>query len=204
MDFNQFTIKSQEAIKNAEEIAKSNGNQSIENVHLLKALIKSDDYLIPNLFNKLGVNVEIFNQVLDKSIASLPKVQGGGLYLSNEANKALQNAMQEAKNMGDDYVSIDHILLGVFDTNSTASRIMKDNGLTRKDLEDVIRQLRKGKKVDNPHSEQNYDSLNRYARNFNEMAASGKLDPVIGRDEEIRRVLQILSRRTKKQSYLNW
>ena len=152
MDFNQFTIKSQEAIKNAEEIAKSNGNQSIENVHLLKALIKSDDYLIPNLFNKLGVNVEIFNQVLDKSIASLPKVQGGSLYLSNEANKALQNAMREAKNMGDDYVSIDHILLGVFDTNSTASRIMKDNGLTRKDLEDVIRQLRKGKKVDNPHS----------------------------------------------------
>ena len=105
--------------------------------------------------------------------------------------------------MGDDYVSIDHILLGVFDTNSTASRIMKDNGLTRKDLEDVIRQLRKGKKVDNPHSEQNYDSLNRYARNFNEMAASGKLDPVIGRDEEIRRVLQILSRRTKNNPMIS-
>lgn len=202
MDFNQFTIKSQEAIKKAEEIAKTNGNQSIENVHLLKALIKSDDYLIPNLFNKLGVNVEIFNQALDKTIASLPKVHGGDLYLSNEANKALQSSISEAKSLGDDYVSIDHILLGVFDTSSTASQMMKDNGMKRKDLEDVIRQLRKGKKVDTPHSEQNYDSLNRYARNFNEMASSGKLDPVIGRDDEIRRVLQILSRRTKNNPIL--
>ena len=202
MDFNQFTIKSQEAIKKSEEITKTNGNQSIENVHLLKALIKSDDYLIPNLFNKLGINVEIFNQALDKTIASLPKVQGGDLYLSNEANKALQSSISEAKSMGDDYVSIDHILLGIFDTPSTASQMMKDNGMKRKDLEDVIRQLRKGKKVDTPHSEQNYDSLNRYARNFNEMASSGKLDPVIGRDDEIRRVLQILSRRTKNNPIL--
>ena len=202
MDFNQFTIKSQEEIKKAEEIAKTNENQSIENVHLLKALIKSDDYLIPNLFNKLGVNVEIFNQALDKTITSLPKVQGGDLYLSNETNKALLSALSEAKSMGDDYVSIDHILLGIFDTHSTASQMMKDNGMKRKDLEDVISQLRKGKKVDNPHSEQNYDSLNRYARNFNEMASSGKLDPVIGRDDEIRRVLQILSRRTKNNPIL--
>ena len=202
MDFNQFTIKSQEAIKKAEEIAKTNENQSIENVHLLKALIKSDDYLIPNLFNKLGVNVEIFNQALDKTITSLPKVQGGDLYLSNETNKALLSALSEAKSMGDDYVSIDHILLGIFDTHSTASQMMKDNGMKRKNLEDVISQLRKGKKVDNPHSEQNYDSLNRYARNFNEMASSGKLDPVIGRDDEIRRVLQILSRRTKNNPIL--
>ncbi len=202
MDFNQFTIKSQEAVKKAEEIAKTNENQSIENVHLLIALIKSDDYLIPNLFNKLGVNVEIFNQALDKTIASLPKVHGGDMYLSNEANKALQSALTEAKSMGDDYVSIDHILLGIYDTSSTASQMMKDNGMKRKDLEEVIRQLRKGKKVDSPHSEQNYDSLNRYARNFNEMASSGKLDPVIGRDDEIRRVLQILSRRTKNNPIL--
>ena len=202
MEFNQFTIKSQEAVKNAEEIAKNNGNQSIENVHLLKALFKSDDYLIPNLFNKLGVNVDAFNRALDKDIASLPKVHGGSLYLSNETNKSLQSALTEAKNMGDDYVSIDHILLGIYDTSSTASHMMKDNGIKRKDLEDAIRQLRKGKRVDNPHSEQNYDSLNRYARNFNEMASSGKLDPVIGRDEEIRRVLQILSRRTKNNPIL--
>ena len=202
MEFNQFTIKSQEAVKNAEEIAKNNGNQSIENVHLLKALFKSDDYLIPNLFNKLGVNVDAFNRALDKDIASLPKVHGGSLYLSNETNKSLQSALTEAKNMGDDYVSIDHILLGIYDTSSTASHMMKDNGIKRKDLEDAIRQLRKGKRVDNPHSEQNYDSLNRYARNFNEMASSGKLDPVIGRDDEIRRVLQILSRRTKNNPIL--
>ena len=202
MDINQFTIKSQEAIKNAEEIAKQNGNQSIENVHLLKALIKSDDYLIPNLFTKLGVNVNIFNQALDKIISSLPKVQGGSLYLSNETNRALQNALDEAKNMGDDYVSIDHILLGIYETSSTASRVMKDNGLKRKDLEDAVKELRKGKKVDNPHSEQNYDSLNRYARNLNDLASSGKLDPVIGRDDEIRRVLQILSRRTKNNPIL--
>ncbi len=202
MDFNQFTIKSQESVKTSEEIAKQNGNQSIENVHLLKALIKSDDYLIPNLFTKLGVNINIFNQVLDKTISSLPKVQGGSIYLSNETNTALQNAIDEAKKMGDDYVSIDHILLGIFETKCSASQIMRDNGLKRSDLEDVIRQLRKGKKVDNPHSEQNYDSLNRYARNLNDLASSGKLDPVIGRDEEIRRVLQILSRRTKNNPIL--
>ncbi|MBR5603851.1 MAG: ATP-dependent chaperone ClpB [Bacteroidales bacterium] len=202
MDFNQFTIKSQEAVKKAEEIAKTNGNQSIENAHLLKALMMSDDYLIPNMFNKLGVNVDIFNQALDKMIASLPKVQGGSLYISNESNQALQNAMHEAKNMGDDYISIDHILLGIYETSCAASQMMKDNGIKRKDLEDVIRQLRKGKKVDSPHSEQNYDSLNRYARNLNDLASSGKLDPVIGRDEEIRRVLQILSRRTKNNPIL--
>ena len=202
MDFNQFTIKSQEAVKKAEEIAKTNGNQSIENAHLLKALMMSDDYLIPNMFNKLGVNVDIFNQALDKMIASLPKVQGGSLYISNESNQALQNAMHEAKNMGDDYISIDHILLGIYETSCAASQMMKDNGIKRKELEDVIRQLRKGKKVDSPHSEQNYDSLNRYARNLNDLASSGKLDPVIGRDEEIRRVLQILSRRTKNNPIL--
>ena len=202
MDFNQFTVKSQEAIKNAEEIAKKNGNQSIENVHLLKALIKSDDYLIPNLFAKLGVNIDIFNQVLDKAISSLPKVQGGSFYLSNESNTALQNALNEAKKMGDDYVSIDHILLGIFDTKCSASQMMKDNNIKRKELEEFINQLRRGKKVDSPHSEQNYDSLNRYARNLNELASSGKLDPVIGRDDEIRRVLQILSRRTKNNPIL--
>lgn len=202
MDFNQFTIKSQEAIKNAEDLTKQNGNQSIENVHLLKALIQSDDYLIPNLLNKLGVNIGIFNQALDKVIHSLPKVQGGSIYLSNESNKALQNALDEAKKMGDDYVSIDHILLGIFETSSTASKMMKDNGINRKELEDAIEQFRKGKKVDSPHSEQNYDSLNRYARNLNELASSGKLDPVIGRDDEIRRVLQILSRRTKNNPIL--
>lgn len=202
MDLNQFTIKSQEAIKNAEEIARLNGNQSIENLHLLKALIKSDDYLIPNLFSKSGVDIVTFNRALDKAISSLPKVQGGNLYLSSESSRALQNAFNEAEKMGDDYVSIDHILLGIYETSSTASKIMKDSGLKRDDLKEAIQDLRKGKKVDSPHSEQNYDSLNRYARNLNDLASSGKLDPVIGRDDEIRRVLQILSRRTKNNPIL--
>lgn len=202
MNFNQFTIKSQEAIQKATEIAQGNQNQSIENVHLLKAIIHSDDYLVPNLLKKLGVDVEMFNRALDSVISSLPKVQGGEFYLSNETNMALQKALSIAKDMGDDYVSIDHILLALFETSSTASTIMKDNGITRKDLEEVIQQMRRGKKVDTQSAEQNYDSLNRYARNLNDLAMKGKLDPVIGRDEEIRRVLQILSRRTKNNPIL--
>lgn len=202
MNFNQFTIKSQEAIQKAEEIAQNNQNQSIENVHLLKAIIHSDDYLIPNLLKKLGIDVKIFNQALDNVISSLPKVQDGEVYFSNEVNTALQKALSITKDMGDDYVSIDHILLAIFETSSIASMIMKDNGITRKDLKEVIQQLRRGKKVDTQSAEQNYDSLNRYARNLNDLAIKGKLDPVIGRDEEIRRVLQILSRRTKNNPIL--
>ncbi|MDY0077259.1 MAG: Clp protease N-terminal domain-containing protein, partial [Bacteroidales bacterium] len=189
MNLNQFTIKAQQAIQQAQHIAAQHKQQAIENIHLLKALIEADEHLIPVLLQKLNVNVKVFQQAIDSSITSLPRVEGGGEpYFTNEASKTLQKAQQLIKDFGDDYVSIDHLLLAVFDTKSTASTLLKDNNIQRKDLQEAIMQLRQGKKVDSPNAEQNYDALNRYARNLNQMAAEGKLDPVIGRDDEIRRV----------------
>ena len=203
MNLNQFTIKAQQAIQLAQHIAAQHKQQAIENIHLLKALIEADEHLIPVLLQKLNVNVKVFQQAIDSSIASLPRVEGGGdPYFTNEASKTLEKAQQLIKDFGDDYVSIDHLLLAIFDTKSTASSLLKDNNIQRKDLQEAIMQLRQGKKVDSPNAEQNYDALNRYARNLNQMAAEGKLDPVIGRDEETRRVLQILSRRTKNNPIL--
>ena len=203
MNLNQFTIKAQQAIQQAQHIAAQHKQQAIENIHLLKALIEADEHLIPVLLQKLNVNVKVFQQAIDSSIASLPRVEGGGEpYFTNEASKTLEKAQQLIKDFGDDYVSIDHLLLAIFDIKSTASTLLKDNNIQRKDLQEAIMQLRQGKKVDSPNAEQNYDALNRYARNLNQMAAAGKLDPVIGRDEETRRVLQILSRRTKNNPIL--
>lgn len=203
MNLNQFTIKAQQAIQLAQHIAAQHKQQAIENIHLLKALIEADEHLIPVLLQKLNVNLKVFQQAIDSSIASLPRVEGGGEpYFTNEASKTLQKAQQLIKDFGDDYVSIDHLLLAIFDTKSTASTLLKDNNIQRKDLQEAIMQLRQGKKVDSPNAEQNYDALNRYARNLNQMAAAGKLDPVIGRDDEIRRVLQILTRRTKNNPIL--
>ncbi len=202
MNINQFTIKAQEAIQKAQEIASSNQNPTVENIHLLKGMILSDDYMVPNLLKKLGVNVDSLNAELDRHLASQPKVSGGELYYSNEVSKTFNEALGIIKKMGDDYVSIDHLLLAIFDGGGTASALLKDHGVRRDDLMKAIQQLRKGKKVDSQSAEQNYDSLNRFARNLNELASAGKLDPVIGRDEEIRRVLQILSRRTKNNPIL--
>ena len=202
MNLNQFTIKAQEAIQKAQEIAQLNNNQSIENVHLLKGIIDCDDYLIPNMLKRLGVNMPVFSEALQDAIKALPKVEGGEMYLSSETNDTLLKSINIAKESGDEYVSIDYILLAIFESKGTASSILKDNGITQKELKEVIRQTRNGKKVDSPNMEQNYDSLNRYARNLNELAEKGMLDPVIGRDEEIRRVLQILSRRTKNNPIL--
>lgn len=202
MNLNQFTIKAQEAIQKAQEIAQLNNNQSIENVHLLKGIIDCDDYLIPNMLKRLGVNMPVFSEAVQDAIKALPKVEGGEMYLSSEANDTLLKSINIAKESGDEYVSIDYILLAIFESKGTASSILKDNGITQKELKEVIRQTRNGKKVDSPNMEQNYDSLNRYARNLNELAEKGMLDPVIGRDEEIRRVLQILSRRTKNNPIL--
>lgn len=203
MNLNQFTIKAQQAIQLAQQLAAQHKQQAIENIHLLKAIIEADDHLIPALLQKLNVNVKVFQQAIDSSIASLPRVEGASeTYFANEASKTLQKAQQLIKDFGDDYVSIDHLLLAIFDTKSTASALLKDNNIQRKDLQEAIMQLRQGKKVDSPNAEQNYDALNRYARNLNLMAAEGKLDPVIGRDDEIRRVLQILSRRTKNNPIL--
>ncbi len=202
MNFNQFTIKSQEAINKAMEIAQSHQSQTIESFHLLKGMILSDDYLVPNLMKKLGVNMTRLNEALDQTIKSQPRSSGTELYYSSEVSRVFNDALALAKKMGDEYVSIEHLLLAIFESNSMTSQMMKDQGIRKDDLEKAIQQFRKGKKVDSQDAEQNYDSLNRFAKNLNELAQQGKLDPVIGRDEEIRRVLQILSRRTKNNPIL--
>ena len=202
MNINQFTIKSQEAIGKAQEIAQSHQSQTVENYHLLKGMILSDDYLVPNLMKKLGVNLSRLNDTLDQVINSQPRSSGSELYYSSEVSKTFNDAIAMAKKMGDEYVSIEHLLLAVFESNGMTSQLMKDQGIRKDELEKAIMQFRKGKKVDSQDAEQNYDSLNRFAKNLNDLAREGKLDPVIGRDEEIRRVLQILSRRTKNNPIL--
>ena len=202
MNFNNFTIKSQEAVQKAQEIAASNQQQAIENTHILKGILTVDENVIPYLLKKLDVNVNIFTKALDKIIESYPKVSSEGQFLTNDAKNALQKAQSFLKEFNDEFVSIDHILLGILKTNDTASKLLKDNGVTEKDLKTAIKQLRKGSSVKSQSAEDNYMALNRYARDLNELARSGKLDPVIGRDEEIRRILQILSRRTKNNPIL--
>ncbi len=202
MNINQFTIKSQEAIGKAQEIAQSHQSQTVENFHLLKGMLLSDDYLVPNLMKKLGVNTARLNDALDQVINTQPRSSGSELYYSSEVSKTFNDAIALAKKMGDEYVSIEHLLLAVFESNGMTSQLMKDQGIRKDELEKAIMQFRKGKKVDSQDAEQNYDSLNRFAKNLNELAQQGKLDPVIGRDEEIRRVLQILSRRTKNNPIL--
>ncbi|TSA26353.1 MAG: ATP-dependent chaperone ClpB [Bacteroidetes bacterium] len=202
MNFNNFTIKSQEAVQKAGEIAQAFQNQAIETSHLLKGMLTVDENVIPYLLKKLNVNVPIFSKALDKIIESYPKVSGGEPFLSREATQALQKAVTLSQEMKDDFVSIEHMLLGILAVHDATSRLMKDNGITEKDLQAAIKQLRQGSTVKSQSAEENYNALNRYARNLNEMAREGKLDPVIGRDEEIRRVLQILSRRTKNNPIL--
>ncbi len=202
MNFNNFTIKSQEAIQNAQEIAGAKQHQAIENVHILNAVLTVDENVIPFLLRKLNVNIVVFKEALDKIIESLPKVSGGDQYLSDDARNALQKANKFAGDFKDQFVSIEHILLGILAVNDTASKLLKDNGVTEKELKEAIKQLRKGTKADTHSAENQYNALARYARNLNDLAQSGKLDPVIGRDDEIRRILHILSRRTKNNPIL--
>ena len=202
MNFNNYTLKSQEAVQKAQEIADADQNQAIETIHLLKGLLIVDDNVVPFLLKKMDVNLVILNQALDRILQSYPKVSGGEQYLSNDAKKALQKAGTYLKEFNDQFVSVEHMLLGILAGTDTAAKLLKDNGVTEKDLKTAIKQLRKGSTVNSQTAEDTYNSLNRYARNLNEMARSGKLDPVIGRDEEIRRVLQILSRRTKNNPIL--
>ena len=202
MNLNNFTIKSQEAVQQAVQLVTRNNQQAIEPEHLLKAVILTGESVTNFLFQKLGVNISNLNRVLDKQIESLPKVSGGEPYLSNDANKVLQKAIDYSSKMGDQYVSLEPIILALFTENSTASRILKDAGVTEKELRQAIEELRKGNKVTSQSAEDTYEALSKYAINLNERARSGKLDPVIGRDEEIRRVLQILSRRTKNNPIL--
>ena len=202
MNFNNFTIKAQEAVQQAVQLAQQNGQQAIEAVHLLKAVMMTGESVANFLFQKLGVNTQNLQRVLDAQIASLPKVSGGEPYLSSEANQVLQKAIDYSSKMGDQYVSLEPIFLALFTEKSSASQILKDAGMTEKELRLAIDELRKGNKVTSQSAEDTYDALNKYAINLNERARSGKLDPVIGRDEEIRRVLQILSRRTKNNPIL--
>ncbi|QSS97030.1 ATP-dependent chaperone ClpB [Psychroflexus sp. ALD_RP9] len=202
MNFNNFTIKSQEAIQQAQLIAQEHKHQQIENEHLFKAIMLVDENVTPFILKKLNVNTNLFTQILDKTISSFAKVEGGDLVLSRDAGKAVNEATIIAKNRQDDYVSIEHLILAIFKTKSKVSQILKDQGVTEKGLESAINELRKGEKVSSKSAEDNYNSLDKYARNLNQLAEDGKLDPVIGRDEEIRRILQILSRRTKNNPML--
>ena len=202
MNFNNFTIKSQEAVQQAVQLVTQNGQQAIEAVHLLKAVMMTGESITNFLFQKLGVNQQNVMKVVDAQIASLPKVSGGEPYLSGEANAILQKAIDYSSKMGDQYVSLEPIILALFTEKSTASQILKDAGVTENELRKAIEELRKGNKVTSQSVEDTYEALSKYAINLNERARSGKLDPVIGRDEEIRRVLQILSRRTKNNPIL--
>jgi len=202
MKFDQFTIKSQEAIQQAFTIAQGYQHQAIENGHLLKGILSQGENLSNFLLKKLNVNPVNFEKVLDKIVESYPKVSGGEPYLSKEANQSLQKAMNISKEMGDQFVSVEHILLGILQSGDAVAQLMKDNGIREKDLKNAILDLRKGSKVDSQTAEDTYNSLNRFAINLIEQARAGKLDPVIGRDDEIRRVLQILSRRTKNNPIL--
>ncbi len=202
MNFNNFTIKSQEAIQKAMEIAMTHQHQAIENVHILKGMMTVDETLVPFLLKKLNVNTNIFIQALDKIIESFPKVSGGSPYLTNDVNQALNNANNSLKEFGDEFVSIEHLLLGILSMNDNAAKLLKDNGVTERDLKAAIKELRKGSTASSQTAEDTYNALNKYALNLNQLASTGKLDPVIGREEEIRRVLQILSRRTKNNPIL--
>ena len=202
MNINNLTIKSQEALQQAQQIAQSFGQQQLENEHIFKGILEVDENVTPFILKKLNVNVDLFKKILDSTIQSFPKVSGGEIMLSREANTALNEANIIAKKMNDEYVSIEHLILSIFKSKSKVAQILKDQGVTYNGLESAIAEIRKGERVTSASAEETYNALNKYAKNLNELARQGKLDPVIGRDEEIRRVLQILTRRTKNNPML--
>ncbi|WP_233901033.1 ATP-dependent chaperone ClpB [Tenacibaculum piscium] len=202
MNLNNYTTKSQETIQQAQQIAQEYGHQQLENEHIFKALFAVDENVLPFILKKLNINITVLQQVLEKQLTSFPKVSGGELMLSKEANKALNEASIIAKKMNDEYVSIEHLILAIFKSKSQIAQVLKDQGVTEKSLTATIEELRKGERVTSQSAEETYNSLNKYANNLNKLAQDGKLDPVIGRDEEIRRLLQILSRRTKNNPIL--
>ncbi|MCG7502359.1 ATP-dependent chaperone ClpB [Tenacibaculum sp. Mcav3-52] len=202
MNFNNYTIKSQETIQQAQQLAQSYGNNLIENEHIFKALFLVDENVLPFILKKLNINVTVIQQILDKQLESFSKVTGADLMLSREANKTLNEASIIAKKMNDEYVSIEHLILAIFKSKSQIAQVLKDQGVSEKSLKAAIEELRKGNRVTSQSAEETYNSLNKYAKNLNQLAQDGKLDPVIGRDEEIRRLLQILSRRTKNNPIL--
>ena len=202
MNLNNFTIKSQEAIQQSLQLATINGNQAIENGHILKAILEVDENVTPFLLKKLGINAQVFEKTLESIVKSYPKVSGGQPYLSNGANQTVAKANSFLKEFKDEFVSIEHLLLGILASGDSVAAMMKDAGFNEKDLKAAIKELRKGASVTSQSQEETYNALNKYAINLNQQAQNGKLDPVIGRDEEIRRVLQILSRRSKNNPIL--
>ncbi len=202
MNFNNFTIKSQEAVQKAVELVQSNGQQVVETPHLFKGILLAGEDVVQFLFGKLGVNMPVLNSVVDSMVSAFPKVTGGEPYLSRETNNVLQKAIDKSAKAGDQFVSLEYILLALVAEKNQFTKVLHDAGINEKALQEAINELRKGAKVDSASAEDTYNSLNKYAINLNERARSGKLDPVIGRDEEIRRVLQILSRRTKNNPIL--
>ena len=202
MNLANFTIKSQEAIQRAQQIAQELGHQQIENEHIVKGILEVDENVTPFLLKKLNVNLPLFGQILDSTLQSFPKVTGGEMGISRDANTALTEASNIARKMNDEFVSIEHLLLAILASRSRVAQILKDQGVTEKGLRAAIDEMRKGERVTSASAEENYNALNKYAKNLNQLANDGKLDPVIGRDEEIRRVLQILSRRTKNNPML--
>ena len=202
MNFNNYTTKSQEAIQIAQQLAQSYEHNQIENEHIFKALSQIDKNVLPFILKKLTINLALILQIIDKQLDHLPKVSGANLMLSREAGKSLNEAAIIAKKMNDDFVSIEHLILAIFKSNSKIAQILKDQGATEKELKMAIQELRKGENVTSQNQEETYNALNKYAKNLNQLALENKLDPVIGRDEEIRRLLQILSRRTKNNPIL--
>ncbi|WP_298897090.1 ATP-dependent chaperone ClpB [uncultured Psychroserpens sp.] len=202
MNFNNYTIKSQEAIQQAQQLAQSMGHQQIENEHIIKAIFDVDENVLPFILKKLNVNIDVLKLALDKQLESFAKVSGADLMISREASKSLNEASIIAKKMNDEFVSVEHLILAVFKSKSKIAQMLKDQGVTENALNVAIEELRKGDRVTSQSQEDTYNSLNKYAKNLNQLAKDGKLDPVIGRDEEIRRILQILSRRTKNNPIL--
>ncbi|HZW62974.1 MAG TPA: ATP-dependent chaperone ClpB [Flavobacteriaceae bacterium] len=202
MNFNNYTLKSQETIQQAQQLAQAYGHQQIENEHLFKALTEVDENVLPFILKKLNVNTSTLTQAVEKQLESLPKVTGTDIMLSREAGKTLNEATIIAKKMNDEYVSVEHLLIAIFKSNSKIAQMLKDQGVTEKELQAAINELRKGSRVTSQSQEETYNALSKYAKNLNQLARDGKLDPVIGRDEEIRRILQILSRRTKNNPIL--
>ena len=202
MNLNNLTTKAQESVQQAQQLAFENEHQQIENEHLFQGILETDDNVIPYIFSKLNINSALLKQLNKSALKSFPKVSGGTQMLSQKASQTLMNAIAIAKKQKDEYVATEHLLLALFDSKSTVSKMLQDQGVSKSNLSEVIKELRKGEKITSASAEQNYNALNKYAKNLNQLAQEGKLDPVIGRDEEIRRLLQILSRRTKNNPIL--
>ena len=202
MNLKNLTIKSQEALQEAQQIAQEYGHQQIENEHIFKAILTIDENVTPFILKKLHVNTILFAQILESTLKSFPKVSGSEIMFSRDAGSMLNDATSIAKKMNDEFVSIEHLVLAIFKSKSKIAQILKDQGVTDKGLEAAIQEIRNGERVTSATAEETYNALHKYAKNLNELAKNGKLDPVIGRDEEIRRVLQILTRRTKNNPML--